>query len=408
MDLFKDNLKQHYSRRRLAGPGKTHSRFSYSRSGRLRKLNRRNIAWAITGTIAGAAALALLAVFVVIPMLGKTSVTASASPTPTPVEKHPADMSALQKEMVLMREKHISVPSLFGKELIYSEGTDAVGGLRLANVNIYNTETDDATAVKDIKLVNDNILELHFNDSWIVWFDSKKSGGGAIYAYDRDKKEFPEIIKIKTCYFSMPRLNLYQDYVVWMDQTGSSMDKLFVYDLLSGESTTLEFYEKTPYGGSAAYVYKGKILWAGPNPKAKANVETSLIYSITLGTSQANTAPQTYDPGTYVNDPMTNGVVTAWSDGNKSPAASLYYCLRNGTPVKLADNITQYGVGTNFIAYTKEEALWLFFYDEQKHCRLTLQDEKAMLGDVLGDKVVWFDVTDETYERNVLKYAIIN
>lgn len=426
MDLFKDNIRQHYASRRTLKPKRRRRRFSYSRNTTVGRRSRKGMIIALAISTVAVAALVLVAVLVVIPGITSATTPVAATATATPINKHPADMTSLQKE-ILMRQttgqtttavSSASEPYVNGNEIIFASGKDATGGFRFSSIYTFNI-TDASSGLSkldadNIKLNNDNILATCIDDDHIVWVDAKNGGGGTIYAYDRKTKVTKAI---KTSYFGLPKLNLYQNYIAWIEYAGTkdatTVDKLYVYDLVSGESTALDLLRNSPAGTSSAYIDEnGDLIWATVKPVDTESTDTTddnkpvtcIINSVKLGQDQTNMKTTQYDPGMYVHNPMTNGTVTIWTDTNGQPASPIWASTAGQAPEKIVDGTTQYGIGKDFMAYTKDQVLYLYFFEDQRTCKLA---ERAQLAGVRGNTVVWLEVDNEI-ATSIPKYAVID
>ena len=63
----------------------------------------------------------------------------------------------------------------------------------------------------------------------------------------------------------------------------------------------------------------------------------------------------------------------------------------------------QFGMGNKFIAYSKDETIYLYRFDNKKTYKLSGEYEKAQFMGVCDGKVIWMDVTSR--ERDILKYS---
>ena len=195
-----------------------------------------------------------------------------------------------------------------------------------------------------------------------------------------------------------PELKLDGDYLAWTERTGSRMDKLFVCDLKTLETTTVQMFSGSSYGQSLPSLRDGLLLWADSGDRD----DESVIQSILLTESTINS----YEPETYVHDPESNGVCTAWLDGHHSLETSLYFCLFQGAPVLVDTGVVEFGLGSDFIVYGKEDHIYVYFYRDRKSYMLTPERESAQFLGVSDDYVLWMDVTSR--ERDILKYAHID
>lgn len=364
----------------------------------------------IFGVILGIAATVFLLVFLVLPQVlpffgidFSVSLGPQPTPTPTPVPTptpHPMetyDTVAAQQELVFTdytSYRWFGDPYFYGGKLLVSGGKLVDGNAVLGTLLLYNPETREAE-VLNYPLQNTHYLFAKCNDRWLVYLDANLSGGGYIMAVNRTSANAQPVV-VKKVYTGQPEIMLWDNYIAWTDRTGTKMDKLFVCDLSTMESTTLVMFSNSVYGQSLPSFRNGLLTWAD-----SGNGNNSLIHSMRLGVSTATT----YDPGTYVHDPESNGVYTAWLNGHHDAGCGLYYCKNNGTAMRIDSGVVEFGLGDGFIAYSKDQAIYVYIFDNEKTYRLSQEHESAMLLGVSDGKVIWMDVTSR--ERDILKFAEI-
>lgn len=305
---------------------------------------------------------------------------------------------------VLLTYNIIASPVKYGDEIAYVSGKDKDGFSSLGKVLIYNTKDKTTSEVAGITKQNDNLLELQMNERWIVYLDSKEMGGGLICAYDRQKNTG---FVMKEYRLAMPKVRLSGDKVVFTEQTSAQKDKVFLYDLNTQESVAMALMRGIPsYVTSAPDICESEVVWAGKDPNAHDDKKNA-IYSYPL-TGTAGEQPSIFATETVVHDPMTNGRVRAWSDALKEPEVTqLYISVDGGAAIKVDEGVVEYDLGENFVAYTKGEVLYAYFWEDNRRVQVSKEGEKAMLAHASEDSVVWFDITDETRSRDILKYAVI-
>lgn len=207
-----------------------------------------------------------------------------------------------------------------------------------------------------------------------------------------------DAVVVKDVYTGQPKLQLDGNYLAWMERTGSRMDKLFVCDLTTLESTTVQMFSDSPYGQSDPSLKNGLLVWADAGDSA----DVSQIFRIRL--SQSTATP--YSPNTYVHDPQGDERCLAWLTGHHGVGTDLY-CSVNGGPAVLVDSdVIEFGLTEDFIAYGKGERVYIYFYDKGKTYPITPERELAQFLGASGGYVVWMDVTSR--ERDIMKYAHID
>ncbi len=367
---------------------------------------------ALLGTVLGIVGVICLIVFVALPRLlpligidyhGPGTPTPSpqaiARPTPTPHPMDGFDAVSAANEVVFdgyMDYSWFSDPYFYNDVMLLSGGKLVDGQAVMNTLLRYYPETRTAE-VLPIRPNNTHIMFAKCNDDHLVYLDAKENGGGTIMAVDLKSGSYvPK--KVKDIYTGLPEIMLGGNYLAWIDRTGTRMDKLFVCDLTSMESTTLAMFSSSPYGESLPCLQNGMLFWADAD---SGSGENSMIHSIALTASTSHS----YAPGTYAHDPQGNGRYLVWLDAHHSEEANLYYSENEGAAQLVASGVVQCGLSKHFVAYSKDEAIYAFVFDNKKTYRISSDRENAMFLGVSEDKVAWMDVTSR--ERDIVKFARI-
>ncbi|OQB20548.1 MAG: hypothetical protein BWY11_02304 [Firmicutes bacterium ADurb.Bin182] len=387
---------------------------------RIRKTSFKASNWApvlaLLATIIAILGVLALIVFVglpyFLPMIGieyRVTPTPSPSPTPRPTPtprpiENTENIADLQKEVVLTTEKRykwLGDPYIYNDILIFTAG-ELIDNEAVMN-SLLEYDIGSGTMKKiDPGLDNDHYMFPVFNDKWLVYLDARFDGGGCIKMQDLTSKgSEPQILK--EVYAGQPELKLSGDYLAWTERTGTNMDKLFVCDLRTKETTVLSMFNSSVYGQSQPDFKDGLLVWADADTvDMQQSGTTSTLYSIRLSDSTV----KPYKPGTYVHDPEYNGSGFAWLSGHHGPGTELYYSKGFGMPVKVDEGVVEFGMGSDFIAYCKDETMWVYLIGKGRSYRLTPERERAQFLGVSDDKVLWMDVTSR--ERDIMKFAPID
>ena len=316
----------------------------------------------------------------------KEVATPSPTPEPTPEptrDPYPdhalygADLKSLQTEIVI-------------PEFQYATDVSVTGGTILAAVGNY---TPDGTAafvrayLYDVKAGTHTFLALPLeyksirfpamNDRWIVYLDSAANGGGRMTAYDRTTGTAKAL---KTVHTGLPQPLLWENTAVWLERTGQSRDKLFAVDLETGESVTLAIYDNSPYALSKPYLFGSTLLYVAPDGK---------LMKLDLSDGRSEAVP--VEAG-YVHDPQMNADGIAYLDSDHAPTGRVLF--DNGTEtVTVATGAVDFHMGDGFIAYSRYDKNYVYFYGDGTTFCTTRSDETAMLLAAGGDVIVWMDVT---------------
>ncbi|MEG1547113.1 MAG: hypothetical protein RR232_04590 [Clostridia bacterium] len=390
---------------------------------RIRRRRRRSLSasnWgpvlALSGTILGILALIALVLFVVLPrvmpLIGveynapfmptpTPSPTPKPLPTPNPMERlKPVDA---QTEVVFSESgsyRWFADPYFYDGVMIFSAGN--LSGQNAVLTDLYLYYPDSRTAEKlPYHPVNAHIMYARFNEQWIVYFDAKLNGGGQIMAVDRTKPNAQPVV-IKDIYSGQPEIQLSGNYIAFIDRTGSRMDKLFVCDLNTLESTTVAMFSGSIYGQSLPSLKGDLLTWADSLDSASGSM-TSAIYSIRLGSSTVST----YNPGTYAHDPESDGKRTAWLTDNHGPDTQLYYSIGGSAPILIDSGVIDYSLGENFIAYSKGDVIYAYSFETKTSYRISPEHQLAQFLGASDGKVIWMDVTSRDVGRDIIMFANI-
>ena len=364
----------------------------------------------IAGLAVAVAGLVLLIIFVIVPLFGGGSKqaptptpTTAVTSTPAPTPKASADMSAGSEELSISN-KSINDPYVYGREVVFSTGKADEMSPDLNTIAIYNLDSKKAENVADIKLKNNSLFEPKINDKYIVYLDCKTEYGGSVCAYDREtKKSFV----MRDYMYGKPKVSLSGNYALWMQQTRSGTDKLYLYDLSTRETTVIEELvdpNSVRFSPSAAFMSDDAIIFVEPKDETKvvdrssASTEAELrIIPLKDGGDQQSIQ---YLPGgdTYVYNPMIDGDYVVFENGTGDDSSNLMLCTKTGdtysTPVMIAESVLNYCVGDGYVAYTKDDAVYIYYFADGSTGKLSKDSTKALLSSANGKDVVWYDITD--------------
>lgn len=164
----------------------------------------------------------------------------------------------LKTEMLQINE-----PTPYGRELLYSAGSASnIDGPVLTKLFLYNIDTKEENQVAEAKVKFGEIYEGRFNADWIVWLDTNQSGTNYIYALNR---KTGEVFQVKRCDLNKPQLMLYGDNLVWVEQKDEQHDRLYLYNLKSGEPVVLDSFDNPTYGTCPPALYNDVVVWVYPS-----------------------------------------------------------------------------------------------------------------------------------------------
>ena len=310
------------------------------------------------------------------------------------------------------KEKQINIPGIYDNEILFSAGTGSlyVGSDVLSKLYLYNLDAGDETLITKSDIEFGEFYETLVNHQWLVWLETDHGTKNYIMVMNRSTGKVSKLQSFKE---GQPKLSLYGNLLVWMQQASDTEDRLLMMDLEVQEPFPIHtFTDKATYGVSAPYVYEDTIVWADHDPtqteEDKANGEKSAIYYLQLKTDESGyfQDPKYYTPGTYVHEPLYNGDVFVWLDANKSPKSNLYIGRVGEEPIKIGEDITTYSIGDGIVVYGKDQAVWVYVIATGELCRLTSEGEMGMLPSVTKRTVVWYNLTADS-EKDVLRFKIL-
>lgn len=384
------------------GPRRT-SRFRVSNLGPLIKIG---------GLVLGAAALVVLVIFVIVPLFGggaEPVETETLAPTPQPTLAPSAkpDMSDLDKELTVDNQS-VNDPYIFGQEAVFSTGQANETAPVIDTIAIYNLDSQETTKIDGILKKYATLFEPKMNDKYIVYLDCNNEYGGAVCGYDRATGDS---FVMREYLYGKPKVSLSGEYALWLQQTGKGTDRLYLYHLPTRETVEIEIFVNTPFAFSAPYMSDDAIVYVQPNGESQllenssASTEAEIVVMPLAQSGDANKV--LFRPGVSVLDPMISGdnivFIDTYADSNK-----LYLCTKQGdtysAPFVIAENVVNYSVGDGFVAYTKDEAIYIYYFADKSSGRLTTESSRVLLASACGKNVAWYDISDLA-GANVVFYA---
>jgi hypothetical protein len=368
--------------------------------------------------VVGGVSTVLVALIVVLALVGprKRAVNSNASTqpvqktttviTPAPTATERVVIEGYNKnKRIAITEKQINKPSVYREGVVFSAGSGSIDAPVLKTLYYYDVNTSQLTKLWTSKLKMGEIEETHISSNWIVWIDTDRSGNNVLYKYNRATKKTE---MIQECHFNMPKLRIYDDWLVWMEQTSKTTDVLHLLDLTSGEDVLLAEFSGSSYGMSAPCIYDKTLVYAGPDPKNPKDESSSAIYMLDLDNvnESGEITPEIYAPGGYVHEPVSNGEATAWIDTNKSPDARLYIQHGDNPPALVQKDVTYYSIGDDYIVYSYRSVIYAYFYKTDITLRLSEPGQISMLPVANENTVVWYDNSDSK-DGDALKYKIM-
>jgi hypothetical protein len=359
----------------------------------------------IAGLVLAVAGLAALVIFVIVPLFGgglepepTPTPTPAATPTPAPTPIARADMSDGAEELAITN-KSVNDPFVFGREVVFSTGDATQVSPEINTIALFNMDTEQTEAVAEITRKYASLFEPKMNEDYIVYLDCKSEYGGAVCGYDREAKE---MWVMREYLFGKPKVSLAGEYALWTQQTGKGTDKVYLYHLPTRETVVLEEFVNTPFSVSGSYMSEDAIVFVQPygesqvveNSSASEDAEIRVI-PLKQGGDLEHIL---FQPGMYAYEPMIEGDNIVFMNSPRDDKSSLMLCTKTGdtyaAPVVIAEGVLNYCLGDGFVAYTKDEAVYIYYFADASSGRLSPESRRALLSSATGKDVVWYDITD--------------
>ncbi len=333
--------------------------------------------------------------------LGFGTPVPSPSPSPTPVPTptplpgtertiYGVDLSRVQHEILIPEYQYASDFSVAGDTILFVVGNYTPDGTAaFTRAILYDTRTGHATYQK-LELSYKSIRHPQMNDKWIVYLDALGAGGGQLRVYDRASGENRIL---KTVHMGLPVPALWEDTVFWVERTGTSRDKLFGCDLVTGESVTLELFASTDAGISAASTGGGKLVYAaGPG----------VLKTLDLATGEER--EDRFD--IPVHDPKTDGRNVVFLAGFHGEDSALMLMDEGGKLITIANGVADFALADGAVVYGTLDKTYVYFLDDGATFCLTRPIESAMFLGAGSDFAIWMDVTWR--DRDIIEYMHLN
>ena len=316
----------------------------------------------------------------------KAEATPLPTPDPTPEPTHDpypdhalyrADLKSMQTEIVIPEYQYTADVSVSDGKMIAVVGNYTQDGTAaFVRMLFYDIKTNTHTYLP-LPLEYKSIRFPAVNDRWIVYLDAAANGGGRMAAYNRATGE---VRALKTVHTGLPKPVISGDTAFWIERTGATRDKLFAVDLNTGESATLAIFDASPYALSRPFAFENTLLYVSPD---------GALLKLDLSTGRSEAVPV---DAAYVHDPQMNADGIAFLDSDHAKDGHILWYDGEKT-VEVVTGAVDFSLGSGFIAYSRFDKNYVYFYADGTTFCTTRSDETAMLLAAGGDAIVWMDVT---------------
>lgn len=343
---------------------------------------------------------------------GRIDIFAKSEPTPEPtkapdVTPHPienADMNDVVRSINISDSafQWFTGCASYEDTLMFTGGEVVNGDAYMtALFQVSSGENANTTAQRiNIVLKNDHIMSPVFNNDWLVYLDAKASGGGEILCC-KYGSDYTSPTVVKEVYTGHPVLFLSGNYLAWTERTGTSMDKLFLCDLRTFETATVQTFNKTFYGVSKPHLANGKLVWADVDTENTSRI-TSQISILDIESGEF----LTYKPDTYVHDPKSNGdKVLGWMSGNHGLDSDLFVSYDMSEPICVEKGVVDFYMDSEYVVYQKDNNIYVYILSTQEKYMLNRKGQAVQLNGAQNGCVFWSDVS--SHEREIPEFAVI-
>jgi len=314
-------------------------------------------------------------------------------------EAERASASYLQKEAAIDVSR-INDPFIYENEIVFSS-TEVIGGtVHYSKMYIHNIDDGTTKEVNGIEMKYDNLISMRMNKDYIVFLDSSDDGGGRICVYDRSNGRQTAI---KDYLYSAPQVTMEGNLIAFMQQAGDNLDRLYLFDLGTFESTAYRVFSGLPTIPSAVNMQNGMMVYSIPY-QTEDGYNRSRIYSMNLATGEENVN----EPGKLAQYLKTNGKDIAFLSSVSGMATELYL-LEGVTPTLIDSDVVNFEIEENYIVYTKGEEIYLYLLGNKQIQKLNSDITRGRLVNASGKMVCWYDVTaGYNTSADIIRYAEVN
>lgn len=300
--------------------------------------------------------------------------------------------SELQKEAKI-RRNNINSPVIYGDSIVFSSTT----GTSYSSLFVYSISSETTKEIK-VKTKYGNINNIVMNDSFIAFIDANTRSGGRIVVIDRSTNEQRTV---KEYAFAMPKLAISDRYLVFMQQAGSSTDRLYMYDLNTGEAVTLKVFEGSVVLNGGLFINDEELLYS--SNYTENGMDMSRLNIINLKTGKSSN----YDWNLSIYGPAKWKNYIVFTSSASGVKDNLYVSINGENPKILISEITNMALGDGFVAYTKNDRVYVYMLETGEIYQINTDISKGLLANVNMGQVCWYDVTSYS-DVDVIKYAIID
>jgi len=339
------------------------------------------------------AAIVLIAVFVVVPLINARAGAGSLNgetPSAETVKQTASPVNAIltnEVKTVQFGEGYglptaVVDPSVFGDEILFATGSSENATDRLVRLN----PTTGAFVNIAIARINDTIRYPVESADVILYADCKTAGGGRIVRLNKATGETAVMAEFAQ---DVPKISLEAPYAVWTERTAGTTAKVVVCDVTTGELLTLAVLNGAAYAESAPSIKSGQVIFADADAQ---NPGKSLIRTVLL----ADNSRWDFAAGSFVHDPKSAGDRWAYLSGNHDTSSDLYISVGGAAAKRVASGVIDFDITPTCVVFSRDETVYAYVFADDKTYVISETGTNAQFVMAGGDYALWRDMTDTT------------
>jgi hypothetical protein len=337
------------------------------------------------------AAIVLVAVFVVVPLINARAGAAVTDGNPsaqTAIKQTASPVNAIltnEVKTVQFGEGYglptaVVDPSVYGDEILFATGSSENATDRLVRLN---PETGAFVNIA-ITRINDTIRYPVESADVILYADCKTAGGGSIVRLDKATGETAVLAEFAQ---DVPKISLESPYAVWTERTAGTTAKVMVCDVTTGELLTLAVLTGSAYAESAPSIKSGQVIFADADTQ---NPGKSLIRTVLL----ADNSRWDFAAGSFVHDPKSAGDRWAYLSGNHDTSSDLYISVGGGAAKRIASGVINFDITPTCVVFSRDETVYAYVFADDKTYVISETGTNAQFVMAGGNYALWRDMSD--------------
>lgn len=317
-------------------------------------------------------------------------------------EEAPSKEQIDSKEVYTEKEYRLkNEPYIDGYNIIFTTQKQRNALDVFDSVAIYDTQSGETKLLEHVEKKYDKLVSPVLSGNIAVYIDSNDSGGGRILGYDLEKNEQ---FVIKEFAYAQPQLAISGERLAFMQWAGETTQRIYVYNVKTREAATVKLYEKGDVTCGDVDISDKDMVWAEKDKKGNS-VLKRIVFNED-GTSQY----ENYNFGNAVYNPKTNGTNIVFKTERYSIASALMSSTQGAEPAKLADSVFDYGIGNDFVAYSKNGQIYVAHTNSQATDQVSSDITLNLLASVNGNALCYYDLTDKQVNTELsddeMKYVV--